>query len=315
MKPLILILHCLFFYHSTSSAQKLVEVKYEADSKGNYKFSCENRGYCSYMVEVSFTELQNLRADFKLPFIGDVRPGPNSLFTLTKVSPAPPSSFRFTYRYVKGCIEPKVNMSYTYLLPVAPGKEVQSHEMDYFLKRYMNDPAPQDWYAISIKMKAGDTVYAARRGTVIEVKDDANLKESGYTMASTDNYIEVYHEDCSFARYQVLKDKSIFVKAGQFIEAGDPIGIVGGEKYVTGPHLRFCVYYTIDKDAFTDYDKADRRSRLAYVPVQFWTKDTGKLKLVNNSKYMSEHPIALITQEMNKRELKRWTEKRIKHKD
>lgn len=309
MKPLILILYFLFFYPSIPSAQQTVEVKYAADSKGNYKFSCENHGYCNYIVEVNFTYLQNLRADFKLPFTGSVQPGFSSSFTLTKENSDQPSNFRFSYRYIKGCIKPKVNMDYTYLLPVAPGKAVQSYEMEYFLKRYMNDAAPQDWYALSIKMKAGDTVYASRRGTVTEVKDDANLKESGYTMASTDNYIEVYHGDCSFARYQVFRDKSIFVKAGQSIEAGDPIGIVGGEKYTTGPHLRFCVYYTIDKDAFADYDQADRRSRLAYVPVQFWTKDTGKLKLANDSKYISEHPTALIAQEMSKKELKRWTEK------
>jgi hypothetical protein len=307
MKPLILILHCLFFHYSISSAQQIVEVKYEPDAKGNYKFSCENLGYCHYIVEVNFTDLQNLRADFKLPFTGDVRPGSNSLFTLIKVNTGEPSNFRFSYRYVKGCVNPKVNMGFTYLLPVASGKEVQSHEMEYFLKRFLNDPEPQDWYAISIKMKAGDTVYASRRGTVTVVKDDAYLKESGYAMASADNHIEVYHEDCSFARYQVLKDKSIFVKPGQFVEAGDPIGIVGGEKYVSGPHLRFCIYYTIDKDAFTDYEKAGRRSRLAYVPIQFWARDTGKLQLVNGSKYISEHPISLITQEMNKRDLKRWT--------
>jgi hypothetical protein len=309
MKPLILILACLFFYHSILPAQQIVEVKYEADAKGNYKFSCENRGYCQYIVEVSFTDLQNLRADFKMPFIGDVRPGPNLLFTLSKENTALPSNFRFSYRYVKGCVKPKVNMDYTYLLPVAPGQETQSREMDYFLKRFWNDPAPNDWYAISIKMKAGDTVYASRRGTVTEVKDNANLKESGYEMASTDNFIEIYHQDCSFARYQVLKDKSIFVEAGQLVEAGDPIGIVGGEKYVSGPHLRFCVYYTVDKEAFTDYDKANRTSPLAYVPIQFWTKDTGKLKLVNDSKYTSEHPTQVIIEEMNKRDLKKWTAK------
>ena len=65
----------------------------------------------------------------------------------------------------------------------------------------------------------------------------------------------------------------------------------------------------MDKEAFTDYEKAGRRSRLAYVPLQFWTRDTGKQKLVNNSKYISEHPTAIITQEMNKRALKKWTEK------
>ena len=284
-------------------------MKYEIDEKGNYKFSCTNRGYCNYIVEVSFTELQNLRTNFQLPFVGNVSPGTTSLFTLTKENATLPSNFRFSYRYIKGCVKPKVNTGYTYLLPVAPGKEVQSREMDYFLKRYQNDPVPQDWYAISIKMSAGDTVYASRRGIVNEVKDDAHLKESGYEMASTDNYIEVYHDDCSFARYQVLKDKGLFVKAGQFVEAGDPIGIVGGEKYAMGPHLRFCVYYTIDKDAFVDYERTDRRTRLGYVPLQFWTKDAGKLKLVNDNKYISEHPTTLIIGEMNKRDLKKWKDK------
>ena len=302
---LLLLLPAYFFL----SAQQVVEVKYEADDKGNYKFSFENHGYCDYIVEVNFTELQNVKTSFRLPFVGEARPGTTTIFTLTRQNATAPSNFRFNYRYIKGRIKPKIDLSYSYLLPVAPGKEIQSYEMEYFLKRYNNDPAPQDWYAISIRMKPGDTVYASRRGIVTEVKDDANLRESGYTMASADNYIEVYHEDCSFARYQVLKDKNIFVKAGQIIEAGDPIGIVGGEKYANGTHLRFCVYYTIDKDAFADYEQTGRKGHLAYVPLQFWTKGTGKLKLVNDSKYVSEHPTVLITQEMNKKNLKKWTEK------
>ena len=309
MKPFYLFLTFLFCHYFIVPAQQIIEVKYETDTKGNYKFVCENRGYCSYIVEVNFTELQNLRADSKVPFVGTVRPGNNALFTLIKENTTLASNFRFNYRYVKGCLKPNVNFGFAYLLPVAPDKEVLTQEMDYFLKRYRDDPAPENWYAISIKMNAGDTVYASRRGTVTEVKDDAFLKESGYNMASGDNSVEICQDDCSFARYQVLKDKSVFVKVGQFIEAGDPIAIVGGEKYVAGPHLRFCVYYTIDKEAFMDYDKADRRSRLAYVPVQFWTKTNGKLKLTNNNKYISEHPRELITQEMSKRELKRWTEK------
>jgi len=308
MKRLALLIS-LLFVHLFVFGQQIVEIKYEADEKGNYKFSLENHGYCDYIVEVNFTELQNLKTGFGLPFVGDARPGSTTIFTLTRQNATLPSNFRFNYRYIKGRIKPKIDFGYSYLLPVAPGKEVESHEMDYFLKRFNNDPAPQDWYAISIKMKVGDTVFASRRGVVTEVKDDANLNESGYTMASADNYIEVYHEDCSFARYQVLKDKNIFVKAGQIIEAGDPIGIVGGERYVNGTHLRFCVYYTIDKDAFADYEQTGRKGRFAYVPLQFWTKGGNKQKLVNDTKYESEHPKELIMQEMNKRDIKKWTEK------
>jgi hypothetical protein len=309
MKPLILFLNCFILFPAISFSQQVLEVKYETDSKGNYKFSCQNHGYCNYIVEVNFFDLQNVRADVKLPYMGTVQPGQNSLFTLTKDNASQAPNFRYSYRYVKGCVKPKINMGFTYLLPVAAGEEVQSREMEYFLKRFANDPEPPDWYALAISMKPGDTIYASRGGTVTEAKDDAYLKQSGYELASTDNYIEVYHDDCSFARYQVFRDKSIFVKPGDHVVAGEPIGIVGGEKYVSGPHLRFCVYYTIDKDPFTDYEKTGRSSRFAYVPVQFWTKDTGKQKLVNNSKYVSEHPTELITQEMSKRELKKWMEK------
>jgi hypothetical protein len=70
------------------------------------------------------------------------------------------------------------------------------------------------------------------------------------------------------------------------------------------------VYYNLGKDAFKDLGTKDYASKhLAYVPVQFWTKDTGKLKLANNSNYVSDHPVELITKGMNKRELKKWMEK------
>jgi hypothetical protein len=309
LKNIISALLLLTFYiHSFS--QPLVEVKAEADSHGDYQFTCVNHGYCNYILEIEFSMIQNLRSDFKSTYVGTVSPGQNFLFKLKKEAENQATNFRYTTRFIKGCVTPKINTAYTYLLPIAPGKQTQITELSYFMKKFANEEEPKDWYAIAIKMNAGDTVFASRRGTVMEVVAGVVLKESGYTMSTNDNFVEISHDDCSFGRYQVFKENQIFVRPGQFVEAGEPLGIVGGEKYASGPHVRFYVYYNIGgKDAFKDIEKSYAANHYGYVPMIFWARDIGKGRLNNNGNYTSEHPVDLVTSGMNKRELKKWKDK------
>src|SRR5215210_397592 len=104
------------FYHLLSMSQPLIEVKAQPDSKGDYEFICINRGYSNYVLEVIFSDLQNLKTDFKVPYTAVVRPGSNNLFKLKKENESQPTNFRYTYRFAKGCLNSKVNMEYTYLL-------------------------------------------------------------------------------------------------------------------------------------------------------------------------------------------------------
>jgi Peptidase family M23 len=285
-----------------------IVVRHERDAMGNYVFICENKTFCTYTVEVSFTEMINLQSDIIFPFRISVSPGQQRIFTLRKSMQGPPR-LRYHYQSVKGCLNSNVDTGFTYLLPVAPGKETHVSELSYIATKYAGESQPKGWYDLGIHMHAGDTVFAARRGRVTITSDQAVLPDSGYTFAKEENFVEIVHNDCTFARYTVFRDSSIFVQPGDWVEAGQPLGIVGGEKYAEGPHVRFSVYYHLDQDVLDkDGQKTDKIQHWAYVPLHFWIKDKGKVHLATKTTYTSEHPADLITQEMTKRDARKWKE-------
>ena len=286
-----------------------IAITYERDVLGNYVFSCRNNAFCNYVVELSFPNLENLRPDMPVPYKMDIPPGTRRMITLSVVTKGAHIHFSHRFRYFKGYLShASVDTDYTYLLPVPPGRETHIFELKYIASEYGNAPEPKGWYALSLHVHSGDTIYAARRGRVTETRDDATLTDSNYSFAKEENYVEISHNDCTFGRYTVFRNSSLFVKPGEWVEAGQPIGIAGGEKYSGGPQIRFEVYYYLEQQLPAIGDEPPKSTYRAFVPLQFWTKDKGATHLANHSAYTSEHPAELITKEMNKKDAKKYYE-------
>ena len=286
-------------------------VHWEKNNRGEYEFRCDNNTFSDYTVEISFTEFVNLQSDLTLPARVEVPPGKNRpLFVLRKTMLGSPSRFQYHHRAFKGCPRPKVDTGFTYLLPVGPGKGTKIAELVYVGQEYAGETPPKDWYAISLHVQSGDTVYAARRGRVTNSRDHADLHDSAYSYSSEDNYVEIEHNDCSFGKYSVFRDDAIFVHPGDWVEAGQPLGIAGGDKYAGGPQVRFSVFYHLEQELLDkDGNPTGKTHNWAYVPLYFWTKDNGKMRLTNRSTYVADHPDDLVTQEMSKKEARKWKEK------
>ena len=107
--------------------------------------------------------------------------------------------------------------------------------------------------------------------------------------------MEINHNDCTFARYGVLRKASALVHAGQFVEAGTPIGLVGGDKFGRGSEVRFSVYYHIEEDF-----SGKKKDYWVYIPINFWIRLSGKGKLKQGGTYISEWPAQIRNQELKK---------------
>ena len=83
MKKIVIILFLSLSY-IIIQAQRIIEVKYTEDMQGNYNFTCTNNAFCKYILQVDFTTLDNTKSDRALPFRGEVSPGINKLFRLSK---------------------------------------------------------------------------------------------------------------------------------------------------------------------------------------------------------------------------------------
>ena len=280
-----LLFFCIYLLSGMSvSSQKIVEVKYETDAKGAYVFSCINSAYCNYILEIGFSTFTNLKSDLSLPFHAEVKPGYNKLFTISAIDPQSPVQFKYSSGFQKGCIQPSVIKDFTYLFPISPGKEAQVYEMS---PDKTTDTA-FSWYVLRLKMKAGDTIYAARKGVVNIIQDQNGANDAGQTSIGSENFIEIVQPDCSFAHYGILKKNSALVKPGQVVKPGQPIGRVGGDQYDRGSDLRFSVYY------YEEDKNHSGQSLLHYVLVQIWTKNNGKGKLKHGAMYTSEFPAAVM---------------------
>ncbi len=294
-------------------SQKIIDITYEKEMDGvSYIFECQNNSFINYTVTIEFTTLTGYSSDVSFPYQTTVGPGKSRLFRLKPFAVgtiSPNFSYRFNYR--KGCLNTKIDTNFAYLLPISPLKTTKAQELFNISERYFNTSPPKDWYSLSFKAAEGDTVFAARKGIVGELV--SNQKPLGEALAYKRevNFVEIQHEDCTFGRYELFKENGIFVKEGDVVQAGQPLGIINSNNFLNGNQLRFSVYYAYfgatKKDKKTE--KSDNFalnavSTSAYVPVHFWVENQVK-KLAPNSEYTAEHPDILVTKEMSKKEKKR----------
>jgi CubicO group peptidase (beta-lactamase class C family)/murein DD-endopeptidase MepM/ murein hydrolase activator NlpD len=96
--------------------------------------------------------------------------------------------------------------------------------------------------AYDFGMPIGVDVIAARAGVVIATRDDTP-DEGTALYINQHNYIFIRHEDGTVAFYAHLKQNSITVKVGQYVESGQKIAASGNSGATGGrPHLHFGVY-------------------------------------------------------------------------
>lgn len=283
-----LLIFAIFLNSIAAFSQRIIELKYEPDSKGGYVFSCFNYAYCNYIIAVGFTSFDNLKCDRSLPFQAEVKPGYNKLFTISAIRAQEPVQFKYNSTYQKGCMSPDVNREFTYLLPIAPGMNAQVYEMSP--DKSIDSTS---WYVIRMKMKPGDTIFAARKGVVNMVHDQDGANDAGQMSIGKENFVEIVQADCSFARYGILKKNTSLVKPGQSVRAGQPIGLVGGDAFGRGSDIRFSVYYYREENGVLNQTASSH-----YILTQFWTKNNGKGRLKHGAVYVSEFPATILNQEM-----------------
>ncbi len=238
----------------------------------NVELNYYNSDYCDYYL-VS-TRQQELW----------VRPGKNNLVSLPKDKanrndPAfQPSSFK-TY---KGYFPEKLNPDFLYSLPVKAGKETQ----------YKVDTKRR---TLTYLFETGgvDTVYAVRGGIVCK-NNDQGLQNKEKTLETSGSML-VYHTDYTFALYEDLS--KVFVKEGERIKVGQPVGISSPKKQVS------MSFFYLDKNKFTG-STVNGLPHTSFNPVFHTT--AGNAKLEEGTNYTNEWNDEVITQEMSKREKKKY---------
>ena len=100
---------------------------------------------------------------------------------------------------------------------------------------------PDTEYAVDLAVPDGTPIYAAREGTVINVRHDSFRGAADAAMLDQANVVEILHDDGTIAIYAHLHWESIRVQPGQSVRRGQYIADSGNTGLSTGPHLHFAV--------------------------------------------------------------------------
>lgn len=307
MKKRIFLCFIFTICSSFSKAQGLINVDFRQDPSGKFNIFCNNDAWCNYIVVVSFPQFVNVEASHLLPYRGTVKHGYNKLFDLRTINATVPAGFNIQYLAVKGCEKVIVDSTFSYLMPIAPGNKTEILSISN-LSQQMGATDVEFWYCLGFKMDDGDTIFASRRGVVNIIHESENLESEGYLYAKDDNFIEIFHDDCTFGVYKILS-KSL-VKAGQYVEAGDPIAIAGGKNYDSGYHVEFYVYHNVQKEIpLKDKREQSYENGITAVPLVFYSEENKEGRLEDGETYTSDHPVSIITKEMTKKQKSKWLSK------
>lgn len=286
---------CLLLNMAFVRAQYVNSVKVTSlrSDNGEVTFWAENTSYAPHTVTISFSKLTNTTSAMEgetKEFL--VEHGKEQLFILRPAVPRQGIGYSFRSLARKGNLSARVDTDYVYLLPMVVGKPVRPNRMvsmESFLKQPVKS---QRVTGFSFRTSEGDTIVAARGGLVTEVEDQSASTTENKSFNATENYVEIYHKDGSFARYKLFKNKGVFVFPGDVVIPGQPIGIIGGSNYKGGSHLRFTTY----SPSLENY---------SFAP-SFYLGEGKTGQPEKNALYVSEHPQEIIIQEMSKKEKKKY---------
>jgi hypothetical protein len=145
---------------------------------------------------------------------------------------------RFAWKAALGSPAAVHNPPRPYRVPYAIGS---TYPISQAYPTRMTHTSAESQYAVDIALPDGTPVYAAREGTVINVRHDAFLAGTSPVMLDQANVIEILHDDGTIAIYAHLHWDSIRVRIGARVARGQYIADSGNTGFTSGPHLHFAV--------------------------------------------------------------------------
>ena len=150
--------------------------------------------------------------------------------------------------------KPEVSYEYEYLVgsPTARHSPERPYRLPYAqATRYpvtqaypdaVTHRTPDSAHAVDFAMPVGTNIFAARGGIVFVVaaKNYRGGLDTNRQGADA-NFVQILHDDGTFAVYAHLNRSSIRVRPGDRVQRGELIAESGNTGFSTGPHLHFAV--------------------------------------------------------------------------
>ncbi len=300
---------CLIFGKTllTFAQSSDINVSYEKGTDNSITFNYEKRVPGSYTISVKLNNLQNASSS---DYEGVINSNGGRLFTIKPIQRDQGITFSYSYTYVRGNMNPKVDTSFVYVLPFKKGKKLKAIELSFIGKTYFKDVEPKNWKAYRFTSKLPDTVCAIRKGIVVKIEDKFQPDTSlSLDYTSKQNSILIEHEDGSMAFYAGFLQNSFLVKEGDIVFPQANLGVLS--KYDSNKNYNLSVQvYFFSKIKMSEYLEKSAGQKLTkqqqfqeYINPTFLTSE-GKTKLVPKKEYIAEINEETMIKEFTKREIK-----------
>ncbi len=310
MKFKLSIIALLFITLNAFTQTKTIEIEYQRNKDNSVDFFYKKSEPGSYLLSLKF---KNVKNNYSPDYLGIISGNSGKITTLKPFNINSGISFSYTYSYIRGIPNPEVDKIFTYLLPFSKGNKVLVRELSFIGSTQFGNELPKNWKAYQFISFDNDSVFAARKGLVIDVIDQYELDTTSY-FTSKKNEILVEHADGTYGSYSGFDKNGTFVKKGQMIYPQTPLGILGkrdntlkiSEKRgsATISKLNFKIYFLIDTSENREETLFNHKSRFEYVTPLFYSAE-GPQILKKNVFYTADYDEKTLLFEYSRKELKK----------
>jgi hypothetical protein len=302
MKFLSIILASLIFTIPSYAQSNLISLKTEYSSEGDAFIYSNSQAAVNYTVKINFKILLGYTSNVSNPYITTVSVGRNQITKLIRDKNASAPISQYGYTYYAGVAFRKPPVSYIhYVLPITPGKTTKVTRVES-ISDLLGQKSENQFYAQGFTYNLGDTICATRAGNVYNINDQLKQGEGRDTIfTDSRNKIHIQHKDGTLGFYSILSPIENLVQNGDFVIPGQPIAIFNksANKYT----MLFSVYYLDEEKIRADVPKDVYNA----LPISYYLNENAlSTKLVENQKYDSKLAPVIISEELNKREKKKY---------
>lgn len=252
-----------------------------------------------YIVEIELENVANIdtRSVANKVFNYNLNSDSGLLFRLSPEDKTRQSQCSYSYTSKLGTLEPKIDDHIIYLLPFKKGKKVNIYTLTRF------DRSPETWKNYAYYSKSKDTIYAMRKGLVVDIRKVASgtLIENEKTGINYRTEVVVEHADGTNASYTGLDENTLKVKIGQTIYPQQAIGTMdsftdSGKNY----NFKFNIYYYSDQ--LTGNVQGMKPMVIEKSVMSNFVTELGIQKLSDQTCYIVKYSEDILFQEMTKEE-------------
>lgn len=228
----------------------------------------------NYTLILSFSNMDNAVIDSPSKRVVLKGVGQVPVLTIYPTSKFNPPSFWYSYTVIEGVLDPEVDSTFVYRIPLSAGKQVLTSRFSQKNNR------------VGFNTQVGDTIYAPRKGMLYSITPNKN---NGTLTVMIEN------GDFTYSMIGGIKQGSMgMMKLGDMVFPDTPLGVAAVE------YIPFSLLYRgIDTSKPTD----KTYTKYFYIKPIFATEQ-GNVKVEPSSRYTVVADADLITKEMSNKEKK-----------